>query len=156
MDQDTVESFFCSQIHWYHTNFSGSRYKDDIVIFCKVGTCCRSNNFSIWNIHVMWSLPSNFLISILGRWISFEIYPWLSPLLESNTLRIWLLMEACWTWTLSWVLWIILSLLRIFSSWAFMILVNFYNFLSNFCFILSTLCSIFCTLIFIFLCALVK
>ena len=58
--------FLWSQIHWYHTNRSSSKYTDAIVTFCEVGTWSRPKSYSIWNIHVIRPLPSKLIIAILG------------------------------------------------------------------------------------------
>ena len=57
MDQDIIEPFFLSQIHWYRTNCGSSKYKDAIITFCWVGTWCRSKKCSIWQIQIRASLP---------------------------------------------------------------------------------------------------
>ena len=100
-------------------NVSSSKYNDAIVTFCKFGTWCRSKNCSIWNIHVIGSFPSNFLMSILGSWIPLGNHPWLLPVLESNPPGVDLLNDGFSKWELflsSWVPWPTLSSLGSFSS----------------------------------------
>ena len=136
MDQDIMVFFLCSHSCWYHTNYWGSKYRDAIVTFCKFGTWCISKNCSIWNIHVMGSLPSNFLMSILGSWIPRGDHPWLIPSLESNPLGVGLLMEGWSTWALylsSWVPWATSSTLGRFASEFCMNLTICYTILFSIC-----------------------
>ena len=98
MDHEIMMLFLHSQSYWYHANYWGSKYKYVIVTFCGFGTWCISKNFPNYNIHVMGSLPSNFLMLILVSWIPFGDHPWLLTLLESNPLEVCLLMKGWSTW----------------------------------------------------------
>ena len=82
--------YLWEQIHRYHKNWFGSKYKVSMQTFCVFFTLWRSKYCSICSNHDTGSLPSNFIILIFVTWWVFDLMlefmkSWLTFILFSSS-----------------------------------------------------------------------